>query len=485
MQYESVSATPAPVSQTAPAPLSSESGQMLPLVGVLALLILAAGVVVFWLATATTMATGAQTAADAAALAGEQELINELNAPTTGAGGFISTGSYSVSTVCAKAAALAADDAARIISCQPTTGSGSAPYDLEVAVRSERRLPSAPIDGGGGQAVGYARASDDAGAQASPALIQSPSCDAGLFSGAPFQAHGGSGGFFPVHGAAFTGNCESRLAGALDRLGIAEHIRLAGITGQLEDPPSSPSPVQRLESCGAAAQVGGIAQLPMATLGRFDLTRPVPGQLDVVALSGVGCAPASADTSASAAAPGVADTNANVHLVPWSGGPAAAAVAGFGPVGFGAPSAGQLQDACTIDAVWKTQGLPPKALMVALDTAATESQMGQMLIGSGSYGLFQQSPGANWFEPQISAPPISQEMNPQLAAEMFFAGVQTNAGLDQIYRADPSAPVWALAQDVQHSGAGLASGGAGNYGSSANLTEAADFYNQVTGGQCH
>jgi hypothetical protein len=49
--------------------LGSESGQMFPVIAVLALVILATGVVIFWLGSATVQATSAQTAADAAALA--------------------------------------------------------------------------------------------------------------------------------------------------------------------------------------------------------------------------------------------------------------------------------------------------------------------------------------------------------------------------------------------------------------------------------
>ena len=61
-------------------PLRGEQGQILPLMMFLMLLILAAGVAVYWLGFATSESAKAQTAADAAALAAEKNAVDQLSA---------------------------------------------------------------------------------------------------------------------------------------------------------------------------------------------------------------------------------------------------------------------------------------------------------------------------------------------------------------------------------------------------------------------
>ena len=58
-----------------------EHGQALPLLALAIVALLAGGVVVFQLALSTNYATAAQTAADAAALAAEKNVISQLQTP--------------------------------------------------------------------------------------------------------------------------------------------------------------------------------------------------------------------------------------------------------------------------------------------------------------------------------------------------------------------------------------------------------------------
>jgi hypothetical protein len=470
--------------------LGSESGQMFPVIAVLALVILATGVVIFWLGSATVQATSAQTAADAAALAGENTLIQELNTPAS-VGEAVTSG-FDLATVCAAAGKLAETNHATMVSCQSTTGSGDSPYDLKVEVRSDQQAPASQLEGGGGRALAEARASTDDGAQASPTISQGSSCVAGLLLGAPFTAHGGKYGFFPARSAGFTADCEARLAGELDRLGMADKLRLVGETGTLSHSPSNPTGTEQLEACSSAATVSGLSHVTASQLGQFGIVRPIAGQLDVVSMSGSdSCTPDSSDSSGSSDSGTTPDAgandNGNVHLVPWNGGPAAVAGVTL-PGGLpAAPTASQLQVACTIYSVWKSLDLNQEELQIALDVAQTESTMGVGLYGDGSYGVFQQEP-SYWFISDVSTPAIQQDLDPQLAAEMFFEGADDNKtpGLAQIYPAAAAAgqPFWEIAQDVQQSGAGKSTNGQGNYGNAKNYGPAGVFQADVAGGQC-
>jgi hypothetical protein len=461
----------------------SEAGQVLPIIAALSLVTLAVGVGLYWIGAATVQATNAQTAADAAALAGEKELLQELGRPHP-VGEATAAGAFDLSEVCAAANAMARANQATVISCQSATGSGDAPYDLEVEVRADAHTPASQLEGGGQHAVAFARASTDDGAQASETISQGSDCVAGVLVGSPFTAHGGRYGFFPSPKADFTPDCEARLAGELDRLGIADQLRLTGVTGTLSNPPSTLTPVQTLEACSAAATVEGLSHLSAAQLDAYGIVRPVAGQQDVVSMNGSdSCTQVSSDSSTTPDAGG--NDNANVHLVPWTGGPAAAAgisVSGGVPV---APSASQIQVACTIYSVWKSLNLNPEELEIALDVAQTESTMGLGLYGDGSYGVFQQEP-QYWFMTDVSTPPIDQELDPQLAAEMFFEGADDGRtpGLAQIYPSASNQPIYEIAEDVQGSGAGLASDGKLNYGSPLNMASAMEFDTDVTGGQC-
>jgi Flp pilus assembly protein TadG len=448
---------------------SSERGQVIPLVMFFALLLLAGGMIVFWIGFASASAANAQTAADAAALAGEKELVAELSSNQLGADGQYENAGFDTATVCAKAAGYASSNDASIISCQPVqdvnTGYG---YDLKVVVKSNRKLPADAPDGGAG-AYGYARASTDSFGADSPQIETTSDCDASIVSGAPFQSHGGMSGFFPAAGTDFSYGCEPKLAGAIDRLGQAQNLHLVGATGYQKNATGVAS---QLLGCGAAAIVHGLDHVSDQVLAQYGLTHPGDGEAQVLSLANINCTTTSSDASGGATTP---LGNSNVHLVPWSGGPVGSGLLTGASGVVGPTSASQLQNACSIYAVWKQQSLPQGVLLMALDAATTESTMGANLYSPGAYGLFQQEPAEDWGTVQM-------ELNPSVSTEMFIDGYGSNEGARYWYAQDPSAPTFALVQDVQHSGAGQASDGASNYGS--NLGQAQQYESQVLGGAC-
>jgi hypothetical protein len=444
---------------------------VIPLIVFFALLLLAGGMLVFWIGFSSASAANAQTAADAAALAGEQELVAELSASHLGANGDYENSGFDTATVCAKAGNYATSNDASIISCQPvqdlTTGYG---YDLRVVVKSNQKLPADAPDGGA-SAYGYARASTDSFAADSPTIQTTSNCEASLVSGAPFQSHGGSDGFFPAASTNFSFGCEPKLAGAIDRLAQAQNLHLVGVTGYVKNATGVAS---QLLSCGAAAIVHGLGQLSSQVLAQYGLTHPGDGEAQVLSLANVNCTTTSTDSgSGSATALG----NSNVHLVPWSGGPAGGSAELLtGLTGtVGPSSASQLQNACSIYSVWKQQGLPQGVLLMALDAATTESTMGANEYSPGAYGLFQQEPAEEWGT-------VAMELDPSVSAEMFMDGYGSNEGASYWYAQDPTAPTYELVQDVQRSGAGKGSDGADNYG--VNLPQANQYLSQVTGGAC-
>ena len=197
-------------------------------------IILGAGLLVFWLGYSTTQAAQAQTAADAAALAGEKELVSELESPQRGVGGEYLPASFSRTAVCGQAASYAAANGSHIVTCVPISSSASTVgWDVEVQVQGNstqgKGSPAA-----GRSATASARASADPLSQASPAIttqtVTTP-CEASLGTGSGFIPHGGPYGFFPSAGTNYSFGCEGRVAGALDQLAIAQHLHLAGVSG--------------------------------------------------------------------------------------------------------------------------------------------------------------------------------------------------------------------------------------------------------------
>jgi hypothetical protein len=465
---------------------ADEQGQIIPLMIALMILILLAGMIVFWLGYSTSLGTTGQTAADAAALGGEQAAMTYLETNPTA----VLDVSSLDPVACTAADRYAADNHAHVTSCAVVDSSTG--FDTEVIVTTNDTLPSGAPDSGSA-ATARARASSDPFSQGSPTIQTSvsTSCDASQVTGQVFAAHGGDVGFFPADGADYSRGCEPKLAGALDKLAEAKNIKLDGTSGYVaESQADAKDPAAVAHSCGDASTTTGIPRsITDADLKSFGLVRPFSSDPDVVELSGVSCNQQNTTVDASASGT-IGLGNVNVHLVPWSGGP-------LGTVSFpgstGGISIGEspIQVGCQIYGVWQglhlSQGIPTELLLVSLMVAQDESAMGQN-IGinrsdpNQSVGVFQQISTDGWGT-------TAEELDVSTAAAMFFEGGHipgraSTEGLIDVWHGDPGAPTWALAQGTQHSGAGQDSDGLANYGAPANVLAAQQMYDQVTSGGC-
>jgi hypothetical protein len=473
--------------------LREEQGQILPLMMFLMLLILAAGVAVYWLGFATSESAKAQTAADAAALAAEKNAVQQLSAPVqAGAtGAILPTVNWNIA--CAAASNYAAANNAHVLSCSPVTDNASTiGQDVRVEVQSGNRIPSGAPDAGGA-ATAWAQASTDPYAQASPSIhtTTQSTCEASTVPNniPTFSAHGGSDGFFPQSGTNYTYGCETRIAGALDKLATAQHLHLNGTSGYVAlTQANSSRPAAVAHGCGDASTTSGLSSVPDTVLSQYGLMRPYRDHRDIVELTGISCQQQTTSSDATGSPP-ISLGNLNVHLVPLRGGPQGSLL---GLVGGGASAIGEspLQVGCQIYRVWKSLSAPPnpqKELLIALIVAQDESAMGQN-IGANrsdpgqSVGVFQQISADGWGTP-------AEELNVTTSAEMFFLGGHDGGGAStrgmlSYYQADPSAPPWTIAQETQGSLPGEGNGGLANYGAPSNVAAAQQMLAQVTGGGC-
>jgi hypothetical protein len=473
--------------------LSSERGQILPLMMFLMLLILAAGVAVYWLGFSTSESAKAQTAADAAALAAEKNAVDQLSAPVQAANGGAILPTVDWNLACSSASSYASDNNAHVLSCGPVSDNASTiGQDVRVEVQSGNRIPSGAPDAGGA-ATAWAQASTDPYAQASPAVhtTTQSTCEASAVPGnlPIFDPHGGSDGFFPASGSNYTFGCETRLAGALDKLATAQHLHLNGSAGYVAlTQANSSQPAAVAHGCGDASTTAGLSSVPDTMLSQYGLMRPYPTHRDIVELAGISCQPQTTSSDASGTPP-ISLGNLNVHLVPLKGGPQGSLLS---LVGGGASAIGEspLQVGCQIYRVWKSLSAPPdpqKELLIALMAAQDESVMGQN-IGPNrtdpgqSVGVFQQISSDGWGTP-------AEELNVTTSAEMFFLGGHDGGGAStrgmlSYYQADPSAPPWTIDQETQGSQPGEGNGGLANYGAPANVAAAQQMLGQVTSGAC-
>lgn len=330
---------------------------VIPLMVWIALLLLAGGMLLFYLGVATNLKTQAQTAADAAALGGEKELMRELQTPVVDARGNYLATQYSIPKITAVANQYAQSNGARVIG--PTPGGmvelvqSVAGYDVRVVVATGQTLPKGSPDSGA-YAVALARASTDPFASSHPAVSVPVSVSASTGScttagsgsasvrggnhPAPdrFVPHGGQTGFFPAPGANYSSGCEPALAGWLDRLGKAQKLHLKGVAGA-RGSASAGGVANDPHSCGQASTTTGIPlSISNSKLLQFSLTRPDPTKPDEIQLAGTDVA-VCAKPSTQLDTQNVPTGNPNVHLVPWNGGPQGTfgAGSGFGMVPLG------------------------------------------------------------------------------------------------------------------------------------------------------
>jgi hypothetical protein len=477
-----------------------ETGQVLPILVVMMLLLLGAGMLVFILGISSGIASNAQTAADAAALKGEQELVDELKIVRYGPDGQILPPSYDPTKVC-----LAAQHYAQLnhgtMSCQGDIQfiavSGLFGTDVEVTVHSQGSVPNGNIDPGQ-TAVAHARASTDPYTQASPPITTSLSCDASVVDGTPFDPPtdkgGTSPGFFAKSGTNYAAQCEAKLAGKLEDLAKAKKWHLVGELGyatsspssatSLSGPPGLSNEIDQAHACGAASKTTGLpANVTDSDLKPFGLARPFPGARDEIELEGAaGC------TQAVSTKPGqsqpVLPGNSDVHLVDLSGGPAGAFSLGV-PGTTVQASYTQLQLGCIIYQVDQQMHVNGKVLLASFLAAWDESTMRNITNYTPgedqSLGLYQQQSQDGWGTP-------AQETDPVQATEMFlggtgpgtpfYNGANADPGAIQVDAANPSYTPWYLTEQVQHSK--FLDGS--NY--EAQMGTAQNMINEIKGGAC-
>lgn len=304
-----------------------QRGQALPLLLLIVVLFVAGGVLVYQLALSTNYATVAQTAADAAALAAEQNVVQQMQTPV------IINGVYQPQTidwgkVRTVADQYAHDNEGQVIELTPYEEPWG--WDVVVIASTLNGLPAISVDAAK-KAYAEARASMDPLAQDSPSPTPI-SNDASVSTGPRFVPHTGKYGFFPVSYANYNTGAEVQIAGRLDALGLKLQLHLVGVDGYS---PATSANDSDLHTCGAASTTRGLGGVTDAQLTAAGLKRmfPIKGnQPSEIALTGTttsacvqGPAPPSAPTIG----------NPNVHLVPINGGPQGTFV-DFPGAGFGA-----------------------------------------------------------------------------------------------------------------------------------------------------
>lgn len=466
-------------------PHSAERGQILPLVGVIAIVFLATGMLVFWLGLSTSMKTDAQTGADAAALAAEQRLLIVLSTPP------VPPLPVAEAEACASAADYATRNNSHVLSCNLVPAASSlAAYDMQVEVSDTQVMPQGS-PAAGQAALARAQASDDPYSQASPAILEKTStadCTPSVGSAPAFVSHGGQDGgqpgFFPASGGDYTRGCEQQLAGYLDALGrgLAPPRHLTGVSGYVgSNQPAPGDLVATAHQCGAASTTLGLRGVSDSTLAQYHLARPFAGKPDEIEIAGIGCGQQT--TSVDSPTQGsVGFGNTNVHLVPWGGGPNGAGLL-FGGGGVTAINYSQMQIGCMLYSAAQQLHVDHNVLLALFMAAWAESTM-QDLGYSGqldSLGVLQQRTSMGWGSP-------AQEMNPFDAAMMFLIGDQSNSpyyngrgsspGAIYLDRQSPGIPPWVLAQGVQ--GSKFADGS--NY--AAQMGAAQTMLSQIQGGAC-
>ena len=485
--------------------MCDERGQVFPLLVAMMILLIGAGVLVLWLGFSTTIASKAQTAADAAALAGEQELVDELRIVRYGPDGQILPPTYDRGTVCQKAAQYAADNHG-YMSCmgdiQFVPVSGLFGTDVEVTVHSQQTLPNGSVAPGQG-AVTKARASTDPFSQDSPAISTSTSsCDASVVDGAPLDppTHGSGPGFFAEPKTDWAHGCEPKLAGKLDALAKASGLHLVGVRGY---DPSAPAndlsgrgrgatadQIDTAHSCGSAATVTGLPkagdrdEITPAQLKSFGLSQPFPGKPDEIEIDGnAGC---SQQPSASGgASQPVGFGNSDVHLVPLNGGPVGALLLPALGGGITHANPSQMQLGCMIWSIGQQLHVNDKVMLSAFLAAWDESTMSNIdhyTPGEDdSLGMFQQRTSQGWGSP-------AQETNPPDAIRMYligdgpgtpyYNGRGSSAGAVGADAANPGLEPWQLSQKVQ----GSFDPSGSNY--QAQMGNATTMINEIKSGGC-
>lgn len=330
-----------------------ERGQVLPFLLLVIIALLAAGMLVLWVGLSSSIATDAQTAADASALAAEQSVDTQWNTLINVDGVLEPRDSYDPGVVEQAAQSWASRNDGTVTSVEYCSDSGScssaavytAEPDVLITVRSNQTLPK-NSDSPGSPATAQARASVNPNAQASPSVTPSTTtstCSPNALPGPnQFSSHGGQAGFFAAPDTKFDPGypCENSLAARLDALGKSLNLHIVGVWGAGTNDPAGQGDLTAGgqaelvagHTCGAVAQVQGLSSSVTATeLAQYGLVR-YPGQSDEIEFANPSARCTTNTSAPASSSQPVSVGNGKVHLVPLTGGPQGTAVIGIGAI---------------------------------------------------------------------------------------------------------------------------------------------------------
>jgi len=480
--------------------------------------LLALGVLVFQLASATNLATEGQTAADAAALGAENVVAQELEQARSATGADLSSSIINPAAVRAAAESWASNNSGTLVGFQLIG------FDVLVTVQTEGTLHGSVAAGvpavdrarasmGGGLPIGLPSMSTDAqlptasskpiadnppaapartgSSFISPATLAALSSQAGV-AVRPDSALRRYGGVATSTVTADVSDLQPAMQEAILKveaklgrgLTINSAYRSSTYDAQLchQGADQCSDPGRGLADVGLAIDVP-IGEISSSVAAAANLCEPFPasdpGHLSLA--SGPECQGQTGVLSSNTVA-GAQPFGGNVagfigpqvHLVPLTGsGLGSALLLPGGPVNL---NLSQLQIGCSFYAVGQSLHVSQNVLFASLLAGWDESGMRNIPYGTGtSVGVLQQQAADGWGT-------LAQEMNPADAVAMFYQGVNGNIGAIQVDQQSPGISPWLLAQTVQKSGAGQYNAGA-NY--QAQIPEATAMLNQIQHGACN
>ena len=421
--------------------LRKEAGQIIPGLLVLLVAILALGLLAFQIGKAAVLRSGAQTGADAAALAGARNIRDQLIEQV------MATGTADFSRINPIRVRLAAEDYARRNDVRITNFTTLGP-DVRVWAETKEKVDPPDVDRKGSA---RARARVELGAQS-----------LGMGLGAIGGGIGGGGGDTSISANEWKdlGKDLNKPPGCDDLLKLGRFLQEhGGTTGEntaLGDPPFAPGGERNSTSyhyrCGNSgaidlnyagnekAVIDGIID-DLQGLG-FRTIWQVDNHFDHVHIdiaNTPSIAPGGGLGGLLGAAGPLQDAFLQVKLVDWNalspGGFAAGFVGGAGGIPFGPPNP---QVAATMCQVLDNMNASDKVRMAAWETAIVESGVKNLSWGHlDSQGVFQQRPSQGWGT-------SAEVQDPEGATAEFVRRAQRIEG----NFSDPGA----LAQEVQNSG---------------------------------
>lgn len=418
--------------------LGAEDGQIFPLLALIMLATLAIGIAVFQVGKASALRSDAQTAADAAALAGAKNLRDQLARPRPD--GRVVIDQAEVRRVAADYAArndarllgmemLGSDVRVRVTTNQ-ALGDTARPLDAQdergvararatMSVLGVGGLAGPPGDPAGGPAPTGRSRFTDAGFEKLAEEIGKPpfSSEQIVILGRFLQEHGLRVSEHPAFGGLTTDKHA--------RYGTADHYNGGAIDVN--------SPI----SDAAELPIFDDIEPKLAEIGFNVIWREpnhAPGDNSHMHIdigpSGIGGGP----PRLPALGGGGGDIVTEIRLVPWEGAPTPLLPGGSaGAIPFGPPDT---KIACEIFRVGEQMNVSDKLMLAAFETAIVESGVKNLNYGDReSHGVFQQQWTQGWGT-------IEQTMDPTYASRKFFSVAK------EFDRGQPAA---ILAQDVQRS----------------------------------